>query len=104
MEVPLPDIPESGWELKYCGKTPKSFYLELFVNQDTVAGENRGKCRLCKNAEELKVHESYNVLPTHGQNSSQKLKIILLKIIFDKIKARVFVSDYSINYGKSVPE
>ena len=104
MEVPLPDIPESGWELKYCGKTPKSFYLEFFVNQDTVAGENRGKCRLCKNAKELKVRESYNFLSIHGQNSSQNLKIILLKMIFDKIKARVFVPDYSIQYGKSVPE
>ena len=104
METPLPDIPESGWELKYCGKTPKSFYLEFFVNQDTVAGENRGKCRLCENAKELKVRESYHVLPTHGQNSSQKLKIILLKMIFDQIKARVFVSDYSMQYGVSVPE
>ena len=104
VEVPLPDIPESGWELKYCGKTPKSSYLKFFVNQDTVAGENRGKCRLCANEKELKVRESYNVFPAHGQNSSQKLKIILLKMIFDKIKGRVFVSDYSIQYGKSAAE
>ena len=104
MEVPLPDIPESGWELKYCGKTPKSFYLEFFVNQNTGAGKNRGKYGLCENAKGLIVRESYNVLQTHGQNSSPKFKIILLKMIFDKIKARVFVSDYSIQYIKSVPE
>ena len=104
MEVPLLDIPESGWELKYCGKTPKSFYLEFFVNQYTVAGENGGKYGGYENVKELIVRESYNVLPTHGQNSPQKLDIILLKMIFDKIKARVFVSDYSIQYIQSVPE
>ena len=83
MEAPLPDIPESGWELRYCGKIPKSFYLEIFVNQSTVAGENRGKYGLCENAKGLVFRGSYNVLPTHGQNSSQKLKIILLEMIFD---------------------
>ena len=72
MEVPLPDIPESGWELKYCGKTPKSFYLEFFVNQDTVAGENRWKCRLCENAKELKVRESYNVFAKHTDKVHHK--------------------------------
>ena len=93
MEVPLPDIPESGWELKYCGKTPKSFYLEFFVNQNTGAGKNRGKYGLCENAKGLIVRESYNVLPTHGQNSSQKLKMLLLKTAFDKTKAWVFVCE-----------
>ena len=86
------------------GKLQNPFIWRFFVSQDTVAGGNRGKYGLCENGKGLIVRESYNVLPTHGQNSSQKLKIILLKMIFDKIKARVFVSDYSIQYIKSVPE
>ena len=68
----------------------KSFYLEFFVNQNTGAGKNRGKYGLCENAKGLIVRESYNVLQTHGQNSSPKFKIILLKMIFDKNKSSGF--------------
>ena len=47
---------DSGWDLKSCLKTPKSFYLAFFIDRETVAGENRGKCKVCE--KDLKVRDS----------------------------------------------
>ena len=52
---------DSEWDLKSFRKTPKSFYLAFFCFfLETVAGENRGKCKVCEKWFESSRFEIYS--------------------------------------------
>ena len=86
------------------GKHQNPFIWSFLLTKIRLRKEIAESMDCARTSRGLIVRESYNVLPTHGQNSSQKFKIKLLKMIFDKIKAPVLVTDYIIQYNKSVAE